>query len=69
MEVMRDLCKEALRSVTPELWKKCIEHTKKIEKHYWEKDGLTEDVPVVEPLVINLNDSSSDSSGSDFSDG
>lgn len=67
MEVMNTLCQEALRSVTPELWKKCVEHAEKIEKRYWEEDQLTEDIPRVEPVIINLNDSSSEeSSGSEY---
>jgi len=65
MDVMNSLCQEALRSVTPDLWKRCISHAKKIEDNYWVKDELIEDVPLVEPVVINLNDSSSQTSASD----
>lgn len=65
MEVMNTLCKEALRSVTPGLWNKCVDHAKKIEDHYWEKDALQEDLPTIEPIIINLNDSTSESSDSD----
>lgn len=65
LEVMNNLCKEALRSVTPDLWKKCISHTTRIEDDYWEKDGLTEDVHEVQPLIIE-NPGLSDSSDEDF---
>lgn len=69
MEAINALCREALRTVTPELWKQCIKHAKKIEDHYWEKDGLSENIPHFEPVIINMNDSSSDSSEhSDSSD-
>lgn len=67
MEVMNALCQEALRSVTPELWKKFIKHLKKIEDHYWDRDQLTENVPNVEPVIITMNDSSDSSDFSDYS--
>lgn len=67
MEVMKTLCQEALRSVTPQLWKKCISHINKIEDEYWEKDGLTENIYEVQPLIITddnpqLSDSSDEES-------
>ena len=68
MEVMNSLCQEALRSVTPELWKTFIKHVKKIEDHHWDRDQLTENVPNVEPVIITMNDSSDSSDFSDYSD-
>lgn len=67
MQVLNNLCKESLHSVTPLLWKQCIGHAMKIEDNYWKNDQLTDNIPIVEPIVINLNDSSSeDSDNSDY---
>ena len=57
---MNVLCREALLTVAPELWKQCIKHAKRIEDHYWEIDGLSENVPHFEQVIINMNASSSD---------
>ncbi|KAG8226661.1 hypothetical protein J437_LFUL005747 [Ladona fulva] len=58
MDAMKDLCVEAFGKVSPELWRKHIKHTKKIEDYYWEKDKLFVFYPQVEPVVINLQESS-----------
>ena len=68
MAVMEKLCKKHIQAVTPSLWKNCIKHTKNIEEDYWEKDQLIEDIPTVEPIVINLSSDSMDEEESDFSD-
>lgn len=37
VNVTRNLCDETLKSVTPELWAKCVnKHAKKVEDYYWE---------------------------------
>ncbi|XP_054286021.1 uncharacterized protein LOC129002330 [Macrosteles quadrilineatus] len=60
--VTRDLCKEVLQTVTPDLWKKCIRHAQNIEDKYWEKDHLSDEVPLAQPIIVDLqNDSDSDS--------
>lgn len=65
-KVIRDLCEESLQSVTPDLWKKCIKHSQKIENYYWEKDHLSEEIPQVEPVIINLESSDSETDLTDF---
>ncbi|KAG8234247.1 hypothetical protein J437_LFUL007754 [Ladona fulva] len=51
MDAMKDLCVEAFGKFSPELWRKHIRHTKKIEDYYWEKDKLFVFNPQVEPVA------------------
>lgn len=58
---MKNLFSEAVTTITPEKWKKCVQHvTGKVEPKMWELDNLIE--VQIEPLVINFEDSSSTSS-------
>lgn len=53
--------KEALETVTPQIWSNTIEHTEKEIKRWWERE-IGFDREEICPLIINLNeDSSSDS--------
>ena len=62
-EVQR-LVHEGFVKVTPERWQSLIKHVEeKVENHYWEADGLNEEL--LERFIINT---SSDSSDSDISD-
>jgi transposase len=60
-----NLCLETMQTVPNTVWENCVEHAKKIEEKYREKDHLVD--VVVEPLIINL-DSSDDESNEDFSE-
>ncbi|XP_046393670.1 uncharacterized protein LOC124161396 [Ischnura elegans] len=53
------LCVQALGDVTVSTWKNAVEHVKKIEDYYWIKDRLVEEF--TEPIIINLEDESSNS--------
>lgn len=54
------LVNEGFSCVTPEKWKKLIDHVQqKVENHYWEHDGLYE--TMVDPFIIHTGDSSDDS--------
>ena len=62
-EVQR-LVHEGFIKVTPEQWQSLIKHIEeKVENHYWEADGLNEEL--LERFIINT---SSDSIDSDISD-
>ena len=52
------LTKKALDEVTPESWKKCVEHVEKVENDYWKNDGIGY---VQAPIIINPFDRDSDS--------
>lgn len=55
----KQLFHEAVQTVTAEKWQKCIQHVKeKVETKMWQLDNIIE--LNVEPLIINLNDSSSE---------
>ena len=54
------LVNEGFSCVTPERWKKLVNHVQqKIEDHYWEHDGLYE--TMVDRFIIAMGDSSEDS--------
>lgn len=61
MDVIKNLCEEVLSEVTPDLWKKCVNHAKKIEDYYWKNDHLVEDIPVP-PVIVDMNCSTTDDS-------
>ncbi|KAG8229133.1 hypothetical protein J437_LFUL009722 [Ladona fulva] len=61
MDAMKSLCVEAMGEVSPECWRKCVKHMKKIEDYYWEKDDLIDINPQIEQVVINLQESSDSS--------
>jgi hypothetical protein len=71
------LAHEGFDIVTPELWASLVKHVReKVEDHYWENDGLTEDYSIHEFTFRirrrpgdNPNEESSSSDGSgDMSD-
>jgi transposase len=66
LEDVRLLLEKGIQNVTPERWEKCVQHVIKEEDKMWNLDGLME--TVVEPLIINLRDSSNDSSDMNISD-
>lgn len=58
------ITKDAINSITVSDWKQEVNRVERLQKEYWEKDGLTDDF--VRELVINLggeetSDSSSES--------
>ena len=56
---------EGFEIVTPQRWQSLITHVKeKVEDHYWDTDGLNEEL--LEPFIIDI---SSDTSDDDISDG
>lgn len=59
---MQPLIQEGFRNVSPELWKSCVEHVKKVEVDMWRADDIQDDI---EPFVINLADAESSSSVSE----
>ena len=60
---MQNLFREALATITAEKWKKCIQHVQqKVETKMWQLDHIIE--VHVEPLIINVDEDSSSSSGS-----
>lgn len=67
--VTRDLCKDVLNTVSSDLWKKCVDHAKKIEDGFWEKDHLVDEIPIAEPVIANLQESSDSDSELNIDDG
>ncbi|PSN50533.1 hypothetical protein C0J52_03508 [Blattella germanica] len=55
---VKTLFETAVSKVTMENWKSACDHVKSVEKFYWEKDGLVNEV--VDRLCINLEDSDND---------
>lgn len=64
MADLKVLFYEAIQNVTAKHWENCINHTKKIEQKMWDLDVRVD--AIVEPLVIQLNSSSSDSDSSEL---
>jgi hypothetical protein len=62
---VKPLFQEAVEHVTDENWKKCIEHSNKIEN---EMRRIGENFGTVPELIISLQDSSSDTSTESDSD-
>ena len=60
LKEVEKLVPQAIKTVTPAMWKKFCDHTAKVEEEYWEKDGLVEDV--VEEILINVGDDDDDES-------
>lgn len=57
---MKILFNEAVLLISPEKWKRCIEHVRqKVEPKMWELDNIIE--VQIEPIVITVGDSSSSS--------
>jgi transposase len=55
-----DMWEEALRQITPEMWRNSVRHTEDKIKKWWDREQLLEDH--VEPLIFvaNTGDSSSE---------
>jgi hypothetical protein len=60
---VQSLVKEGLQRVTPEVWKKAVDHVRKIEERYAATLNLM-DIPI-EPVRFQINDSDSSDSDSD----
>lgn len=66
MNDVKELLIQGISNVTAQDWKKCVEHVHKVEREFWELDGLIDDArePLdvrVQPMIIHLdNDSSED---------
>ncbi|XP_072400288.1 uncharacterized protein [Diabrotica undecimpunctata] len=57
---MKNLYDEALSTITPQKWKKCVQHvTQKVEPKMWELDNLVE--ARVDSIIINPDDDSTSS--------
>ncbi|PSN42730.1 hypothetical protein C0J52_13606 [Blattella germanica] len=63
---VKTLFETAVSKVTMENWKSACDHVKSVEKFYWEKDGLVDEV--VDRLCINLEDSDNDEEEEDRSE-
>ena len=57
------LTREAIDTVTPDLWAKFCAHTEEVEEMYWKKDGLIEDV--CEEIILNIGEDDDDDSSED----
>jgi len=58
---------QGLEKVTPERWKSLIQYVEeKVEDHYWEADGLNEEL--LERFIITNSSSDSESSDDDDED-
>ena len=60
---IKRLASDATDRISQETISKTIKHAEKIEQEYWKKDGLSINPPV-EPVRIQIDDSSSESSDS-----
>ena len=67
---VKELVYQGFETVTPERWQALIKHVhKKVEDHYWEADGLNEEL--LERFIINNSsdsDDSDDTAGGDIND-
>ena len=67
MTEVEQLTPTGIGVTTPDLWKKYVEHCKKVEDKYWQQDGLIEET--VEEFIIEFGADSDDSDReSDFSE-
>ena len=55
MAETKQLTIDAIKEIGKDFFQKCEQHTQKIERQYWEKDGLTQ---VQAPVIINPFESS-----------
>lgn len=56
---VKNLLLEGVANVTPDNWRKCLEHAKKIEEEMWDLDHRVD--ILVERVVFNVNGEDSDS--------
>jgi len=54
---VKELVYEGFSKVTPQKWRSLVNHTEKVEDHYWEVDGLNEEL--LERFIITNSDSES----------
>lgn len=64
MEKAVDMWKEALSTVTPQVWKNSINHAEKEIKSWWEREKVF-DTDNMAPVIIHLS-ADSDSSDSEY---
>lgn len=50
---IESLTLEALASITPDDWRKEVNHVKRLEEEYWQKDRMTDEL-----FIINTADDS-----------
>ena len=63
MADVKVLINSAFGRITPDVWARCEDHVMKIEENYWKTDLVAEST--IQPVVINLAESDSDSQESD----
>lgn len=56
-----DMWRESLGTVTPDIWANCIRHTEKIIDEWFEKEIIMDQLDL-SPIIINVNESDSESS-------
>lgn len=61
---LKTVTNEAVQKVTTEDWVGFCSHVKKVEKEYWEKDGIVEDV--VDSLIISVGEGDTSDDFSDY---
>ena len=65
MADVKVLINAAFGRITPDVWSRCEDHVMQIEENYWKTDLVAEST--IEPVVINLAESDSDSEERDSS--
>ena len=63
MAEIERLTPAAMRTVTPELWQKYVDHVKEVEDKYWVQDGL---IDVVEDCLSQFGEENSEDSDSEI---
>ncbi len=61
---VRQLAEMVAAEIPNENWDKCIAHARKVEREYWDKDGLMDEIEV-QPVTIDLDDDDEDDDESD----
>lgn len=67
LDDMKRITDQAIRKIPLDTIQKTFNHTEGIEKEYWKKDGLSKS-PIVQKIVINVQDNTSSESSSSSSD-
>ena len=60
LDSVEKLFRKKREELPEDLWRKCVEHVKKIEENYWESDRIQDNK--VEQLIIKLKPTDSSSS-------
>ncbi|CAH2102128.1 unnamed protein product [Euphydryas editha] len=66
-ERVKELLNEGIKQITPEKWRKCVEHVKKEEEKFSQLDHIVDNV-TDKTLIINVTDSNSESTDTVNSD-